>query len=145
MGQVLERTILKIEKFLLMAMICFIVFSVLFRLIARNFPGSGWAIDLADTISSVIPHLVLLLGILGASVGISRSEVIQIDIIKRLLKEKYQKWIQKIVYLTTAALLVLFIGFAAGSIEFGEKNWILFGYIPAFSLLLVKSFLRVLN
>lgn len=138
-----EGYILAAEKVIVLVLLLFLVLSGFYKFFARNFLSSGPAIEISDQISTVVPHCIVLLGMVGASIGISRSEVIQIDLLRRLFPEKYRKVIQKTVYGLTALTLVAFLGVAYYSLEFGDKLWILLGYMPAFFLLWLKSLFKV--
>ncbi|MDH4261664.1 MAG: TRAP transporter small permease subunit [Spirochaetia bacterium] len=116
-----------------------------YKMIARNFLSSENAIYFSDKISTLIPHFVLLLGFLGASIGISRNEVISIDLFTRSINEQKRKIITVIVYVFTGILIFLFLFFALQSVEFGDKYWIWLGYIPALLLIFIKSFIKVFS
>ena len=135
--------VLQFEKYIVYVLVFFTVSSVFYKMIARNFLTSEFAIELSDKISSLIPHTVLILGLLGASIGISRSEVIQIDLLQRFLKARQQAVFQAVVYFFTGILLIIFFILAYQSRDLGDKNWIMFGYLPALSLLIIKSFIKV--
>jgi TRAP-type C4-dicarboxylate transport system permease small subunit len=141
----IERLILQIEKYVVYVLIVFIVGSTLYKMLARNFLTSEFAINLSDKISSLIPHCILLLGLVGASIGISRSEVISIDLFARSGKEKERRVLKSVVYFFTAALCFIFLVLAWQSREFGDVYWIWLGYLPALMLILLKSMFKVFS
>ena len=102
-----------------------------------------WSIQLADWISINLPHLILILGLLGASLGLSRNEVIRIDFLQKYYPEKIRKIINPILYLATSITLSIFIYNAYLTSEFDDSKWILFAYIPLLGLLTIKSLLLI--
>jgi len=139
----IEQRLLLGEQYAIFALIFFIVASVFYKMTARNFFTSEFAIDISDKISALVPHCVLLLGLLGASIGISRSEVISIELFTRLLNENRRKVVLKTVYFFSALVCLVFLWLAAESLEFGDKLWIGLGYMPVLGLLFLKSLFRV--
>jgi TRAP-type C4-dicarboxylate transport system permease small subunit len=141
----IEDILSKIEKYIITMSIFILISGSLFKFIARNFLSSPNAIEISDFFSGFLPHLVLLTGFLGASAGLTRREVIKIDLLKIFIKEKKTTVINMITHVFTFSLVVFFIFLAVKSLEFGDTLWITFGYIPVFILISVKVFLALVN
>jgi len=120
-----------------------IVLFSLSSLIIRNFVETAGAIQFAGWVGETIPHLILLLGFIGASIGISRNEVIRIEILQRLYSAKIRSYIQPILYFISAGILVIYAYYLLLSAEYGEKVWIFYFYFPVFSLLIINFLLYI--
>ena len=141
----IEQKISRMETFLVFIMIIFLVSGITFRMIARNFLSSELALELSDKISSLVPHGILLLGLLGASAGITRSEVISIDLLNHLFNDSQKKKVLAIGYFFTGVLCLLFLVLAYKSRLYGDVVWIWLGYMPVLSLLILKSVFKLMS
>lgn len=137
----IELKIKDLEVYLAIGMVAFICVISFMKLVMRNFMSSDSAVDLSEWISEVIPHLILLLGFLGSSIGISRRETIQMDVLTRLYPKNIRKIFIQVGYIMLAIMLALTVVFAANSVSSMPtvKNWVYFAYIPIFVLLILKS------
>ncbi|RME88272.1 MAG: TRAP transporter small permease subunit [Candidatus Hydrogenedentota bacterium] len=137
----IENVIKEVEVYLAILLVAFICIISFMKLIMRNFMSSDAAVDLSDDISKIIPHLILLLGFLGSSIGISRRETIQMDVLTRLYPPKFRALFIRLGYIMLAIMLAFTILFAYNSVSSMQdvKYWIYCAYIPVFAILLIKS------
>lgn len=139
-----EKVIVTIEKIAAILLFSTMVLAVLAKILLRNFLGESGAVDWVDSISSMLPHGVMILGFLGASLGISRFETIHIDLLNRLYPDSIKALVARLLYVLVALLGVLFIWLAWQSAEFLEKGYIFFGYIPGLFLITLKAIFRLI-
>lgn len=147
---VLEIWEAKLKKFelVLLVLIFLVLFSLsLVNLILRNFLSHSWVFDFTEKSSWIIPHLVLGLGLLGASVGLSRGDVIRMEFFTRFISKEKLVWINRLHYIMVLALILLIliiILYYAKSLLSSEKYWLYFLHLPLWFLLFLKSLFRVI-
>ena len=74
-----------VEKFLIIGIFSILVLSMSFDIFTRNVTGTSY-----QAISEFLPGMVLWLALLGASLGLSRSKHIKLEILVRYLPKKWQ-------------------------------------------------------
>jgi len=114
------------------------IFSTL-KVLFRNLIPTESGVDISEKITLFIPHGLLFMGILGASIGLGRNQVITIDIISKFLSVKINKIISYLLLIPSALFLFIYLIIIFKSSSYGDTNWILFGYLPLFTLLFIKS------
>ncbi|MES0488883.1 MAG: TRAP transporter small permease subunit [Leptospirales bacterium] len=120
-----------------------IVLFSLANLLIRNFLQSEWSINLADWIGTTLPHMIIIVGLLGASIGVSRNEVIRIDFLRQYYPEKLARFLNPLLYLATSVILGIFIYTAWKTSEFDDTNWIVTVYIPLFVTFTLKCIIHI--
>lgn len=147
-----ENYIKRVEVYLVMALFLAVTSAMLLAIILRNFSSASWALSYNEAVAGGIPHLVLAIGFLGASIGFSRGETIQIELLNRFYPEKLRAWVIRINYLVVAVLLVVFFLLARNYLTGLESDgsdsrvhWIRLMYLPMFALLLCKTALVILR
>ena len=138
-----DKILLFLETWIaIFAFIGIVLFS-LANLLIRNFLQSEWSINFADWIGTTLPHLIVIVGLLGASIGISRSEVIRIDFLRQYYSKKNVRFLNPVLYLATSIILGIFIFTAWKTSEFDDTNWIVSVYIPLFAVFALKSIIHI--
>ena len=141
--EIIEKHFVKIEKILALSVLFILIFSVLTKLILRNIPFFNFSSYLSEWISIMTPHAVLVLGIIGASMGITGNQVIKIEFFN--LKSNIIIFIKKVVLASIGIIVLgLYITSSLYSIEFGDKWLIGLIYIPLFSIMLVKFIMALI-
>ena len=138
-----EEKIVVIEKIAALLLFGAMALGVLIKILLRNFSQSDWAIETIDDISLALPHGVMALGFLGASLGISRFETIHIDLFNRFYSPRVKALIGRLLYLVVVFLGLLFIWLAWQSAELLEPHWIFSAYIPGLALITLKGLFRL--
>lgn len=138
-----ETSFKKIEVNVALGVIFFLLISALLRLLLRNWGSSELASGLTEKISLLLPHGVLALGFLGASIGLSRGEAIAIDAIVRLFPKPIATFLSRIVFALAAMILIVFVYLAFVYRDI-DNSWPVNAIlIPGLIVLLFKSILRI--
>ncbi len=145
----------KVEVFLAITLVGAMTLMSFSKMILRNITGQGfqasWAVSFTEDVTHALPHMILLLGFIGASIGVTKREVIQMDVLKRNYPETVRAIITFISYLGIATVTAFYLYFALGytAPEFGAtdgtKMWLYLGYIPTLGLVILKSVFVLLN
>lgn len=147
----IELKVLKAEVFAAIVAVGLIVLLSFSRMLLRNISGLGlemsWAPGFTSMVKVVLPHLVLLVGFIGASIGITKREVIQMDVLKRNYPAMVRAIISAISYLALAVVIYFYLTFAITSAQMypEARSWLLFGYVPTIGMLMFKSVLVAIN
>jgi C4-dicarboxylate transporter DctQ subunit len=149
--QLVDNNLAKVENFLIVFIFTIMVVFSFAQVVMRNLMNTGilWG-------DILLRHLVLWVGFLGASLATRKEKHIKIDILKRIVKEKYVPYIKIII--DSVAIIVCMILAKAGYVFLlmeKEANTILFENIPAwwlqtiipvgFSLIAFRFFLKMLE
>lgn len=129
------------ELWTLVALLAAMVGVAVVQVILRNFFNSG--IDWADV---AVRHLVLWVGLLGASVAARKKRHLSIDIAARLIPERFAHLVESLLCMVTTACCAMFlwasVRFAEFMYEYGtgtlEGGWALLA-----CLILPISFLGI--
>lgn len=148
----IENQIKRVEVYLVLILLLGVIAAMLGAIVLRNFVTVSWALSYNEAVAGSIPHLVLGIGFLGASIGFSRGETIQIELLNRYYPERFRAWVIRVNYVAVAALLAVFFLLAArylsGLESDGSDNrmyWVRFMYLPLFALLFAKTVLILLR
>ncbi len=123
----INNWIARIEDWILVSLVIFMVLLAFFQVILRNFFDLGiiWG-------DILLRHMVLWVGFIGASLATKNNKHINIDVFKRLHKGTSQRLINLIINIV-AALVSAYLAFAAYRFVLDEKEFesIIFNNIPA--------------
>ncbi len=141
----------KAEKVLLISILSFVIGLSFLQVIMRNFFEGGFVWG-----DVFLRHMVLWLGLIGASVATKENRHINIDIVSRLLKAKSKIIVNLLVSLISVyvcwLLLMSSIKFVSAEKEFGTTifsdtpAWIFQSIFPiAFSIMEFRFVLNIFN
>ena len=150
----IEMTVTRIEVGLALAVIGFMVFLSFSQFILRNLVTATWAVNFTDFITHSLPFLIMVVGFMGASIGISKREVIQMDVLRRLYPESMRKVWNFFSYFMIMVVLAVFMAFAyryANPIVDGlqaqasQARWVNYAFLPIMGMMIAKCFLVLVN
>ncbi len=141
----------KVEKTVLIGVLSLVIGLSFLQVILRNFFGGGFIWG-----DVFLRHMVLWLGLIGASIATKENRHINIDIVSRILKDKSKSIINILINLVSAyicwLLLKASISFVSAEKEFGSTIfadtpvWIFQSIFPvAFSIMVFRFVLNVFN
>ena len=143
-----EKMLTKVTRFLVVVILFSMIGLSFVQIILRNFfdSGIGWA-------DVTVRHLVLWIAFLGAVLASLEDRHINLDLLSRLIPERFKKFISAIIHLISSVACGFFAHaaykFVAGEKAMGEilfvgiPVWWAQAVIPAgFVLLAVIFFLR---
>ena len=123
----INNWIARIEDWILVSLVIFMVFLAFLQVILRNFFDLGiiWG-------DILLRHIVLWVGFIGASLATKSNKHINIDVFKRLHKGISQRIINLVINIV-AAFVSAYLAFAAFRFVLDEKEFesIIFNNIPA--------------
>ncbi|MEJ2053914.1 MAG: TRAP transporter small permease [Calditrichaceae bacterium] len=129
----INHWISKLEDWILVAIVLFMVFMAFLQVILRNFFDMGiiWS-------EILLRHLVLWVGFIGASIATKNNKHINIDVLKRLHKGLTKRIINLIINLF-ASFVSGYLTYAAIRFVMDEKEFdtIIFNNIPAWPFQLI--------
>jgi C4-dicarboxylate transporter DctQ subunit len=124
---IIDNWIARIEDWILVSLVIFMVFLAFLQVILRNFFDLGiiWG-------DILLRHIVLWVGFIGASLATKNNKHINIDLFKRLHKGISQRIINLIINIV-AAFVSAYLAFAAFRFVLDEKEFesVIFNNIPA--------------
>lgn len=111
----LNYWISRFEEWVLLIVVIFMVLMAFLQVVLRNLFDVGilWG-------DILLRHLVLWVGFVGASIATKENKHINIDVLKRLLSEKWNKRVQLIIDLISA-FVAGYLGVAAWRFVMDEK------------------------
>lgn len=98
----ISRTILTAERSLVVVLLAMMILLAFLQVVLRNIFGTG--IIWADTL---LRHLVLWVGFIGASIATQSEKQIAIDVLSRFVPERFGHLLRVVTYLFTAAVCIL--------------------------------------
>lgn len=137
----IDRNLLRIENFLIIALLSVMVLFAFFQVILRNVLSTGilWA-------DIFLRHLVLWVGFIGASLATRESKHINIDILTRFVSKSKQVYFKIFIDLISAGVCLVLAraGYKFLSYEI-EAGTTLFNDIPAwiFQLIIPVGFFLI--
>ncbi len=147
-----ENQIKRVEVYLVSALLFSVIAAMLLAILLRNFSSAAWALSYNEAVAGSVPHLVLAIGFLGASIGFSRGETIQIELLNRFYPERFRAWVIRVNYIVVATLIAIFFLLAARYLSGLETDgsdsrvhWVRYMYLPLFALLFMKTILVLLR
>ena len=146
----LDEFLGRLEQMLIVAVLTGMVLLAFFQVVLRNLWGFG-----LPWMDILLRHLVLWLGIVGASLATRMKRHIRIDVLPRQLPLRLQRIVERGILLIAAAVsLLLGLGAvdlvqrerAAGSIAFGAvPTWVLQLILPVgFAILAFRFAIQLL-
>ena len=131
--QLVDNNLARVENFLVIFIFTIMVVLSFSQVVMRNLMDTGilWG-------DIFLRHLVLWVGFLGASLATRKEKHIKIDVLKRIVSEKYVPYV-KIVIDLVAIIICIVLAKAAYIFLLMEKedNTILFENIPAWWLQII--------
>lgn len=122
-----------------------LVMALLLRMLFRNFSSSSLAIELTSLFSLVVPHCVLILAVLGTSLGLSSGKYIHIELLSLFAPEgsdsKFhitKKYLQKLVGLGSLLAIGVFIWYLIEAAVILSELLLFLVYLPVFLLIGLK-------
>ena len=111
----LNHWICRFEEWVLAIVVIFMVLMAFLQVVLRNLFDVGilWG-------DILLRHLVLWVGFIGASIATKENKHINIDVLNRLLREKWNKRVQFIIDLISA-FIAGYLGIAAWRFVIDEK------------------------
>ncbi|MCB1201904.1 MAG: TRAP transporter small permease subunit [Leptospiraceae bacterium] len=139
----LEKGICRAEVVGAMAIVVIMLGATILRLILRNYAESSTSSSLTETITQLMPHGVLSLGFLGASIGLSRGEAIAMDLLARWYPAPVRAFIARLTSLTALIIISVFIYLAFGYRAMDDSWPVSTILIPGLVLIAFKLGLRI--
>ncbi len=141
-----DRTLARLESLVLVIVLGIMVLLAFLQVILRNLFSTG--ILWADTF---LRHLVLWICILGASIATRDNKHINVDVLSRLLRQTWQRWVHFVTNLFSAfitsllawaALKFILDEHAAGSTLFlNIPLWLFISILPVGFIIMTFRFL----
>jgi len=137
----INKSIARVEGWLLIAVVLFMVVFAFLQVLLRNFFSQGF---MGGDI--LLRHLVLWVGFIGASLATRDEKHINIDILSRFLKGRLLLTLQALVYIFSA-IVSYFLTTASISFVLQEREFstVLFGNVQAwyFQIIIPIGFLLI--
>lgn len=147
--------LLKFEVFLAILIVINMVGLGLAGNLLRTVISGETATDAADVVKRPLGYLIIVIGFLGTSIGISKREVIQMDILRRL----YPSGARQIITFITYVVIIIFMAFIylitfnfyKDAIDLGgeegitDAKWVNYAITPLVGLIAFKCFLMMVN
>ena len=146
--------LLKFEVFLAILIVVNMVVLGLAGNLLRTVISGETATEAADAVKKPLGYLIIVIGFLGTSIGISKREVIQMDILRRL----YPSGARQIITFITYGVIIVFMAiiyyitfnFYKDAVGLGEDalvdaKWVNYSITPLIGLITFKCFLMMVN
>lgn len=145
----IENRIKNIEVLIASGLLAAMVLLSITLMLLRNFASSAWALNFSETGSVLLPHFILLLGFVSGSIGISKREVIKMDVLNRLYSQKLQHLMTRVFYISVMLMMLFFIYLILEYDKINDvvslKKFLYGGYIPVFALFALKAIFTIVN
>jgi TRAP-type C4-dicarboxylate transport system permease small subunit len=137
----LHRLLTLFELGLAAAAIILLVLCSLAIIVLRSLSESAASVSVVDWLSPYPSHLMLVAGLLGGSLALSRGEALKIEALNGFLSETKKKSVARIVSAIGLAFYLGFLVLAVGYLTVDYRPVVAFVYLPLFCLIGLKLIL----